>query len=140
MALPARQRVMRNRCILVVDDDDFVRAFIRRVLQNEQFAVIDFADPEDALAALPSFSHELSAIITDFTMPRINGVEFARKLAHRFPHIPILMISGSNEGPTEDAGLCFLGKPFGPRTLVQALRGLMNASRQLVPIALTSTC
>jgi len=131
---------MRNRCILVVDDDDFVRAFIRRVLQSEHFAVIDFADPVEALEALPSFSHELAAIITDFTMPHINGINFARKLANKLPHIPILMISGSNEGPIEDSGLCFLGKPFGPRTLVQALRGLINASRQLVPepAALTS--
>jgi CheY-like chemotaxis protein len=126
---------MRNRCVLVVDDDERVRAFIRNVLQNEQFAVIDFADPAEALEALPSFSHELSAIITDFTMPRADGVDFARKLANRFPHVPILMISGTNDGPIDDAGFCFLGKPFGPRTLVQALRGLISASNRLASTA-----
>jgi DNA-binding response OmpR family regulator len=116
---------MRNRCILVVDDDDRVRDFIRHVLQNEQFAVIDFADSNAAIEALPAFRDEISAIISD--------ADFARKLARNMPHLPILMISGANEPFVEEPGLCFLGKPFGPRTLVRALRGLMNASRQLVP-------
>jgi CheY-like chemotaxis protein len=121
---------MNNRCVLVVDDDDGVRAFIRTALQNEQFAVIDYADPESALAALPAFQDEISAIVSDS--------EFARHLARGLPHIPILMISGSNESPVEEPGLCFLGKPFGPRTLIRALRGLMSASRQLVAVSSAS--
>jgi len=117
---------MTNRCVLVVDNDDGVRAFIRTVLQNEQFAVIDFAEPAKALEALPSFQNEICALISN--------VDFARRLARSLPHLPILMISGSNESPVEDPGLCFLGKPFGPRTLVRALRGLISASRQLIAI------
>ena len=114
---------MRNRCILLVDDDDCVRAFIRSVLNDENYKVIDFADSEAALDSLPSCRGELSAIICDS--------DFARKLARALPNLPILMISGANESPVEEAGLCFLGKPFGPKTLIRALQGLINASRQL---------
>ena len=121
---------MTNRCVLVVDNDDGVRTFIRTVLQNEQFAVIDFADTSKALEALPSFRDEICALIST--------ADFARHLARSLPHLPILMISGSNESPVEEPGLCFLGKPFGPRTLIRALRGLMSASRQLVAVSSAS--
>jgi CheY-like chemotaxis protein len=114
---------MTNRCILVVDSDERVRSFVREVLQERQIAVIDYADPEAAIDALPGFRDDLSAIVSD--------TGFASKLARKLPHVPILMISGSNEPPVEDPGLCFLGKPFGPRTLMRALTGLTRAAHQL---------
>jgi CheY-like chemotaxis protein len=114
---------MRNQSVLVVDEDDGVRDFIRGVLESEHFNVVDFSDSGSALESLPSYRNEISAIISDS--------DFARRLARALPHLPILIISGSNESPVEEPGLCFLGKPFGPGTLVRALQGLMHASRQL---------
>jgi DNA-binding NtrC family response regulator len=109
---------MRTRCILLVDRDDRLRALICRILRRERFAIIEFAEPEAALAALPSFSGELSAVVS--------GSHLAALLRGRFPHLPILMTSNGN--------------PFELRPLIRALRALTCAIRQMgVPAAIPST-
>jgi DNA-binding response OmpR family regulator len=99
-----------------VESDERMRTLIRGVLQNERFAVIDFPDPESALDALPAFRDELSAAVADFS--------FSRQLASGLPHVPILMLSSAQQHEQ--------------RTLIQGLRGLIGAARQMVPIAVPS--
>jgi DNA-binding response OmpR family regulator len=115
-----------NKTLIVIDDDPMVRRYMRVILQQERFRVRDFADGYEALKSIAVMSSEISAIITDVQMPGLDGVTLAGMVRQALPGVPILMVSGS--GPSPDASLPFLPKPFEPRSLLNAVHTLLQTS------------
>jgi len=67
--------------IVIVDDDPAMRTWMRLTLQREQFDVLDFPSPLDALTTLQDTSVEISAVISDIDMPGMDGIAFASTTA-----------------------------------------------------------
>jgi two-component system phosphate regulon response regulator PhoB len=117
----------REKQVLIADDDRAVCALLARVL--EPFAAITtVADAEAALEALAV--RDFDAVVSDFMLPGMTGLEFARRVRSepRTRDIPILMISGHEPSALREracrAGVdAFLDKPF---TLLQ-VRGAISA-------------
>lgn len=80
--------------LLVVDDEAPVRSVIARGLERAGFRVETAADGVDALAVLAREGWGFDALISDVTMPRMDGLELARAVRARFPHYPIILMSG----------------------------------------------
>lgn len=82
---------MRN--ILLVDDDQDLRDLYTLLLEQDGFTVTGARDGEEALARVSGLSPDL--IITDVTMPRMNGLELCRRLHQdeRLRRIPVLIQS-----------------------------------------------
>jgi DNA-binding NtrC family response regulator len=119
---------MGKQCILVVDDEEMVRTYVRAVLERENYSVVDFSGAREALAGLSAIGSRIDAAISDITMPGMNGIDFARELLLRLPGTPVLMISGSSDFPVAAGrGWSFLAKPFGPAALVAQVRGLLSS-------------
>jgi CheY-like chemotaxis protein len=78
--------------ILLVDDDLCFLYVLRFVLEAESVKTEKATNGADAVAVLDRMDSDL--IITDFNMPGMNGVELAKIARKRFPHIPIIMITG----------------------------------------------
>ncbi len=78
--------------ILVVDDDLFQRELISKVLRKDGYQVVEACDGALALEILQALSFDL--VITDFMMPKLNGLEFVEQLHSLHPRIPILFITG----------------------------------------------
>src|ERR1700691_4703957 len=75
----ARQSDMQgNGTIVIVDDEPALRTYMKIALKLEQFDVLDFANPVEALIALRNTSAEIAAVISDIDMPGMDGVAFAR--------------------------------------------------------------
>jgi len=90
--------------ILVAEDEDAVRNFVRRVLAGAGYQVMAAASGEEAVHVADSMGR-LDLLVTDVVMPGMNGVQLAAHLTKTRPDLPILYASGySDEGIPKGAG------------------------------------
>lgn len=80
--------------ILVAEDDDAVRAFVRRGLEMDGHVVTTGADGADALAILEEQSGAFDLLLTDIKMPMMDGIALALAAAPRFPDLTIVLMTG----------------------------------------------
>ena len=118
--------------LLVIDDDNLVRAALTDMLQTAGFEVVTASNGRLGLELLDTTP--VDAIITDILMPEQEGLETIREARERFPDIRILAISGGGAGGGETQLLRFaesfgadqtLPKPFTGSQLVAAVRALL---------------
>lgn len=79
--------------ILVVDDESIIRLLVRKILEDEGYSVHLAADGGEAQSIIQSGSVSFSAVLLDWAMPKMNGMELLRwvKNEPRYDHIPVIM-------------------------------------------------
>ena len=118
--------------ILLVEDQEQVRQFIALTLRHYGYRVVAAKDAADALRHCAE--HPVDALITDVVMPKMNGVELAKRIRLLLPGLKTLFISGYAEGTQEgiwdsaEEG-AFLQKPFTPDSLAGKIRQMLDAGR-----------
>lgn len=114
-------------CILLVEDEDMVRALARRVLEAGGHRVVEAVDGFEALQKAQEIPGGPGALVTDIVMPRMGGLSLAQELRKLSPELPIVVVSGypdsgSDPGAAElPQDMVFLVKPFQPAGLLAAL-------------------
>jgi CheY-like chemotaxis protein len=122
--------------ILVIDDDQPVRATIKLVLETQGFEVVAVESGRAGKQALEATSFD--AAIVDVFMPEMDGLETIKALRRRCPELPIIAVSGAislfdyrdtREPPpdylamaSEFGAVAAVQKPFQPRELLRAVR------------------
>jgi PAS domain S-box-containing protein len=106
--------------VLLIDDEDLVRASTNDMLADLGFEVIEAQSAEEALALLDR-GVKPDLVITDHLMPGMTGTELARTLARRDDAPPVLLISGYAELDGVGSGFVRLTKPFRQSDLIQSL-------------------
>ena len=127
------QHLLEGPLVLVVDDDSRIRSYIKTVMQNAGFHVLE---ADDGLAALELFyvwRDRIDLVITDIRMPRMKGTDLAISLRRDCPAIPLIFVSGepipaNMEIPGSE--FLFLEKPFAAAALLDAARRFL----QLIPV------
>jgi signal transduction histidine kinase len=121
---PASARLGQE--VLVVDDDDAVRAVIVDALIAAGFQVLEASSGEAGLSLLEANS-PVAAVI-DFLMPGMNGAEVARLAQRRRPGLPIVFVSGYSDTVALDGimGAVVLRKPFDIGALDRALSSVLQ--------------
>lgn len=116
--------------ILIVDDDDRLREYVRANLELEGYVVREASNAEEGLRALEEEPPDL--VLLDVMMPRVDGWEMLRRVQeeHGVGTIPVLMFSGKvDEGQLAEAdarGVSgFIGKPFDPQQLIESAKQLL---------------
>ena len=120
--------------ILLVEDEQPVRASIRDLLEDAGYSVSEAGDGRQGLEACGAAHYDL--VITDMLMPRTDGVELIQALKNRHADVPILAISGGGRVPGE---LCLtlaeslgavatLAKPFSRDALLAAVSSCLGGS------------
>lgn len=102
VADPAGERLARGK-LLVVDDEPWVAAFLSELLRLEGYTVEVFDNGRDALAALASAAPPFDAVVSDFMMPHMTGLELASAIQSRYPGLPVVLCTGTGEPPDEAA-------------------------------------
>ena len=110
--------------VLLVDDDDQVRGFCRRLLTENGLTVLEAHNGLEAL--LTSIQHQgaIDLLITDLVMPGMGGMELGRALNDLWPSVDVLYVSASPRDTLGDqlpAECVFLVKPFTPGALIDAV-------------------
>lgn len=90
--------------LLIVDDERIQRELISDIMRSEGYEVLTARDGLDALNCLVEPLPNL--IISDLNMPRMSGFEFLAVVRQRFPHLPVIAISGEFEGNQVPTGVC----------------------------------
>jgi two-component system, OmpR family, alkaline phosphatase synthesis response regulator PhoP len=126
-----------SKRILVVDDEDHIRAVVSLKLRNAGFEVLTAVDGEEAAELCRSERPDL--IITDFQMPILTGMELCRQLRQdpQTRSIPAILLTarGFDLEPEEmaEAGIAVvLAKPFSPRELLERVNALLNVVTESV--------
>lgn len=130
----AQGRLGASGTVLLVEDDEAVRALVKRVLVGQGYAVIEARNGEEALEAERAHPRRIDLLVTDAVMPKLGGDELVRALRARIPQLPVLVISGyAREVATESttARSEFLAKPFSPAALVSRVRALLGGHQLL---------
>jgi CheY-like chemotaxis protein len=117
--------------ILLVEDQDAVRAFARRVLLEGGYTVLQARDGEEAIKAAQQCQTPIHLLLTDVVMPRMSGPQLAELLASVRPSLRVLFMSGYSEeaitgSGTPRAGSPFLEKPFKPAQLARKVREVLD--------------
>lgn len=119
--------------VLLVDDEGAVRAIASRVLSRAGHEVVVAADGTEAIAAFTADPARFRAVVLDCSMPGLSGWQVAAALRRLRADVPILMTSGRDAGDArERQGVAidaFLGKPFGPQELADAVAALVRGPR-----------
>jgi two-component system cell cycle sensor histidine kinase/response regulator CckA len=120
----------RTPTILVVDDEDIVRALVTRALRDAGYRVVQAQHGAAALALLEGRCETIHLVISDLVMPGVGGRELARWVTAHCPALPVLFISGYPRTYLEahdlyDAAIPLLRKPFLPSRLLEAVQELL---------------
>lgn len=124
---PPRTRDIIPARILVVDDDEHVRAVVTRLLRSEGYEVIEAANGKEALEVVEEAGGGIDLVITDLVMPVMGGREFVEELHHRYPEIEGIWISGhprENEfiDSASELNAPFLQKPIAANLLMETVQ------------------
>ena len=114
-----------GQVVLVIDDDDSVRAVLVETLKGAGYNVVEASDGHQGLAKLDEVKPDVAVV--DFLMPGMNGDEVGRRLQRSLPELPILFVSGYYDTLALDgiSGAAVLRKPFDDRTLLSAVAGAL---------------
>lgn len=117
--------------VLIVDDDENLREFVRINLELEGYVVREASGVEEGLQALEEEPPDL--ILLDVMMPKVDGWEMLRRMQETpgVGSIPVIMFSGKvSEGSAaaaaERGAQAFLGKPFDPQQLIESTKQLLR--------------
>lgn len=117
-----------EKSILIVDDEEFIRFYIKKELGRRGFLCKVFEDGESALKYFERHKDEFSVAVIDYVMPKINGLELIRKLTKLNKDLGFVLMSGKVpdkelEDSMDECKRCtFLSKPFDGPTLLNALK------------------
>jgi PAS domain S-box-containing protein len=121
-------RAASSATVLLVEDNDSLRAVARRMLADEGYEVLLARTGPDALRLLEAHEAVVDLLVSDIVMPGMRGPELAARLRAANPDLPVLFISGYSDQPPDrdcpDAG--FLSKPFKREALLDAVAGLLQ--------------
>jgi PAS domain S-box-containing protein len=125
-------KVVATGTILVVEDQDEVRRFIRTVLESDGFHVLEAAGGQPALLIASCYPERIDLLITDVIMPGMTGKQVADRLTPVRPDMKVLFISGYSDDVLArrgalDANVAYLPKPFTPATLSAKVRGVLGS-------------
>lgn len=118
--------------ILVVEDEEEVRALARDVLEMNGYTVLEALDVADAGRLAQSHPGPIHLLITDVVMPGVSGPELARRLRAHRPDLRVLCMSGYPESADRriegEAGWnAWLQKPFTPAVLMEKVRACLTS-------------
>ncbi|MBU2581808.1 MAG: response regulator [Alphaproteobacteria bacterium] len=115
--------------IILAEDDESMRGFLERALIRAGYDVVSYNNGADALERLKE--EPFSLLLTDIVMPRMDGIELARRASEIDPDLKIMFITGfaavtlnnASEAPSEAR---VLSKPFHLKDLVAEVERLLD--------------
>jgi len=119
--------------ILIIDDEENILTVLRKALQREGYETDTVLDALNGLSILSSSEYDL--VLCDIEMPKMNGIEFFRKIEGRFPRMAdrILFMTGEVLSPSiqeflQEQHVSIIAKPFDLSALYQGVHDALERS------------
>jgi CheY-like chemotaxis protein len=115
-----------GKTVLLVDDEANTRITIARMLEAGGFTVVMATNGAEALDRLAAGVHAIDIVLSDVTMPEMNGIDLSYKIREQYPTMPVAIVSGDvselERSIIGRAGVPFIKKPFHAESLYSAVR------------------
>jgi len=130
-AAPRAMAAGGQETILLVEDDEMVRALVRETMESNGYHVLEASDPLEAHVVAGSYRNAIHLLITDVIMPKASGPQLAKELLQICPGLKVLYMSGHTERAISKRGVrrkevAFLPKPFTPAELIAKVREVLE--------------
>lgn len=130
LSAPVRA-VLGSETVLVAENDDHARAFMKAILEGGGYSIIEASDGEDAISQFNDHADRVQLLILNAIMPKMNGGEAYDAICVKRPAIKVLFASGYHEQAlfphgTPGCGRNFLKKPFEPNELLARVREVLD--------------
>ena len=112
--------------VLVVDDEPSMRTLVQAILSREGYTVLDAGDPWEALDVAET--HRIGLLLTDVSMPRMNGYELAMRVESICPDTKVLFMSAYAEHGVLLQRPKFIAKPFNVDDMINAVNEILKDS------------
>jgi CheY-like chemotaxis protein len=128
--IPA-ERFAGTETLLLVEDDDGVRKYVRETLQHAKYTVLDARNGGEALLIVEQHAAPIHLLLTDIILPRMTGIQLAARLRALRPEIRAVFMSGyAEERILDQGGLdareALVTKPIRPQDLLRAVRTALD--------------
>lgn len=120
--------------VLIVDDNDLMRALLRGILRHEDYQII--GEAKNGLAAIDFVAHDKPDLICmDVMMPEMNGLEALQKIKTAHPEISVVMITANPsvenvQESIKNGANGFIVKPFNAGKVLDTLRNALGAAKR----------
>ena len=121
-------RLYGNETILVAEDEDGVRTYVRQILERNGYTVLEAAEGSEAIDIIKRTLGPIHLLLTDVVMREMGGVELAECFSRLRPGVPYLYMSGYNEHFWfhEDMSANLIQKPFTAISLLRRIRRVLD--------------
>jgi two-component system, cell cycle sensor histidine kinase and response regulator CckA len=131
-AMDDGEKVRASETILLVEDEDQVRALTQRLLERAGYTVVSAADAQSAMALANRHPGSIHLLLVDMMLPDQSGRELAAQITIHRPAVKVLYISGTTDDAIDrhralSPGIEFLQKPFAREQLVRKVRKVLDA-------------
>ncbi len=121
-------------CILLVEDEDMVRAVAERALNRQGYTIVTASDGDEGLEIVRSGKHEFDLVVSDVVMPSMDGPAMAREIRKLLPDLPVLFMSGYAESQLRDEidikAMHFIPKPFSVKQIADKVGEVLAKPRK----------
>jgi two-component system cell cycle sensor histidine kinase/response regulator CckA len=122
--------------VLLVEDEDALRALARHVLESCGYTVLEAADGREALRVAEGHLGPIDLLVSDVVMPHLGGRQLAERLAVMKSGMKVMFLSGYTDDAVVrhgvlEAEFAFLQKPFTPPALAQKVREALDKAMML---------
>jgi two-component system cell cycle sensor histidine kinase/response regulator CckA len=120
-----------SETILVAEDEDIVRRLLKTTLTSGGYTVLEARNGVEALEICQRLGASVDLLVTDVVMPKMTGLELARRLAVDHPELKVLCLSGYSAeatGAQRPLAWPFLAKPFVPAALLERVREVLDTT------------
>lgn len=117
-----------SKAVLIVDDDPLIAIMMSQAFEDEGYEAVVASDANKALEVLDFLAQRIRLVVTDIMMPgSMSGLDLGHLVAERFPHIPVITMTGYTNEASSGAVGPVLHKPFAMEKMIQvALRIIDN--------------
>ncbi|HXI29582.1 MAG TPA: ATP-binding protein, partial [Vicinamibacterales bacterium] len=116
--------------VLLVEDEDAVRALAREVLRRHGYVVLEARHGVDALRVAERHPDDIHLMVTDLVMPHMGGRDLGERLQQARPKMKVLFMSGYTDHAVMHRdltpGTAFLQKPFTPEAFARKVRSVLD--------------
>jgi two-component system cell cycle sensor histidine kinase/response regulator CckA len=123
-----------NAVVLLVEDEDAVRAFASRALMSRGYKVHEASSGAEAIEIYAELGSQIDLVVSDVVMPEMDGPTLFRELRKQRPELKFIFMSGYAEDAfarnlpeSERQGFGFLPKPFSLKQLATAVKDALEA-------------
>lgn len=134
LGVELEEQLRGTETILLVEDDEIVRALVLEVLESRGYKVLEAANGHAAIDLCGTYDGGIELLLTDVIMPGMSGRELRTRLADICPDMKVLFMSGYTDDAIvrhriHESDMPFLQKPFPPNALAKKVREILDGEQ-----------